>query len=64
MEKHIDFYSVQCYVDGFGHDTYVLATFKTEMEAQKYADEYSAKYNDEDVVIVPQTWGEFEQYWD
>lgn len=39
-----DYYSVQCWVDGFGHDTFVLACFPTEMEAKEYCDKHNMAY--------------------
>ena len=47
-----DFYSIQCYCDGFGNDTYTVAIFPTLEKAKAYV----AKNGGE---IIGQHWGEY-----
>lgn len=54
-----DFYAVQGWVDGFGNDTATWAIFKTREEAIEYTKDWKCEYK-----IVPQWWGEYENYYD
>lgn len=53
-----DFYAVQERVDGFGYDTLTCAIFKTREEALEYTKNWKCEYR-----IVPQWWGEYENYY-
>lgn len=53
-----DFYAVQECVDGFGYDTATRAIFKTKEEAIEYTKDWNCEYK-----IVPQRWGEYENYY-
>jgi hypothetical protein len=56
-----DFYAVQGWMDKFKLDIITFAIFQTEPEAKAYCDGYRKKYPDEEVVIVPQNWGEYDE---
>lgn len=51
-----DYYSIQCFEDGFGNDTYTLAVFLTKEECVAYGKEH---YKEEDWEIVGQYWGAY-----
>ena len=61
-----DFYAVQISVDGFGYDTWTIATFPTKAKADEYLRKYIAE-DPENAVgmwgdkprVVPQTGGEY-----
>ena len=57
-----DFYAIQGYVDGFGNDTYTLATFKTREECMNFITRKGLD-NDE-YTIVGQCWGTYKSYFD
>ena len=56
MKKEYDYYSIQKEVDGFGNDTYTLATFKTKEECEEYLTKQKNKGH---IKIVGQYWGEY-----
>ncbi len=53
-----DFYAVQECADGLGNDTLTRAIFKTKEEAIEYTRSWKRKFK-----IVPQWWGEYENYY-
>lgn len=52
--KNFDFYTIQIYVDGFGHDTLVHSVWKTKEGAEKVVEKWKNKngcdYSPYDIV--------------
>jgi hypothetical protein len=58
-----DFYSIQCWCDGFGNDGYTSICFKTKEEAEEYIKKNKDDLEDE-VQIVGQWFGKtYRNYW-